>query len=228
MAGALRALPIVAGYVPIGFTYGAVTIEAGLPTLSAVLMSIVVYAGASQLIAVGLLASGVPTQAVVATTFVVNLRHLFLTSALAPYLEGWRKWELAAFAYEVTDETFGVHASQFAAGSVDKQASFATNICAQCAWVVGTGLGIVAGRAMGDVRRFGLDFALPALFLTLLALQVETWTQAGTALASLALAGLMLMAGAGHWTVPVAAVSAAAVGVGLHVALEKRGHAAAR
>ena len=220
-AGVLRALPVVAGYVPIGFSYGALATKAGLPTLHTVMMSIVVYAGASQLIAVGLLAAGVPALSIVVTTFVVNIRHVIMTSALAPYLSGWRRSELAVFAFHVTDETFAVHASQFAAGSVDKPASFATNICAQCAWVAGTGLGIMAGHAIGDVRRFGLDFALPAMFLALLTLQIKSWIQAGVALTSALLAWFLLAAGLRHWTTPVAAVAAAAAGLVLHSALSR-------
>jgi 4-azaleucine resistance transporter AzlC len=218
-AGIVRALPIVAGYLPIGFGYGALATDAGISTLHTVLMSIVVYAGASQLIAVGLLAAGVPALSIVATTFVVNVRHLIMTLALAPYLVGWRRSELAAFAFQVTDETFGMHASQFAAGSVDKPASFATNIISQCAWVAGTGLGIVAGHAIGDVRRFGLDFALPAMFLALLTIQTRTWVQVFVALVSAILAAALLTMGLGHWTTPIAAAAAAAVGVTLHRAL---------
>jgi len=218
-AGIIRALPIVAGYVPIGFSYGALATEAGLSEMHTILMSVVVYAGASQLIAVGLIAAGVPALSIVVTTFVVNVRHLIMASALAPYLVGWRRSELAAFAFHITDETFTVHASQFAAGSVDRPATFATNICAQCAWIGGTGLGIVAGHAIGDVGRFGLDFALPAMFLALLTIQTRTWVQLGVALVSAVLATVLLTTGLGHWTTPIAAAAAAAVGVVLHGAL---------
>lgn len=215
-AGVSAALPIVAGYVPIGFSFGVLANKAGLSALNTVLMSLIVYAGASQLIAVSLMTAGAPMHSIVLTTFVVNLRHVMFTSVLARHLSQWGRAQLAAFAFHVTDETFVVHTSRFAAGVIEKPAAFATNVTAQVAWVAGTGLGVAAGAVIGDVRRLGLDFALPAMFIALLALQITDWAQvAVAAIAALAAALLLLLAGAGHWTTLIAATVAAAAGVWL-------------
>ena len=114
--GATRALPIILGYTPVAAAYGILAQKAGISDLNTVLMSILVFAGASQFIAVGLIEAAVPAASIILTTFVVNLRHMILASALAPHLRKWRVWELAAFSYQLTDETFALHASSLAAG----------------------------------------------------------------------------------------------------------------
>ena len=87
LASAFRqALPIILGYVPVGFAYGVLAQKSGLSGLNTLLMSALVYAGSAQLIAVGLFAAAVNPLAIVATTFIVNLRHLLMSAALAPYL----------------------------------------------------------------------------------------------------------------------------------------------
>ena len=82
--------------------------------LNTVLMSILVYAGSSQLIAVAMFGAGMGPLSIIATTFVVNLRHMLMSASLAPNLRKWSKWELAAFAYEITDESFAIHSTRFA------------------------------------------------------------------------------------------------------------------
>ena len=177
--GVLRAMPIVLGYVPVGLAYGILAQKAGISALNIILMSILVYAGSSQLIAVSLFGAHVPVLSIIMTTFVVNLRHLIMTSALTPYLKHWRKYELAAFAYEVTDETFAVHSTQFPEGVPGKAEVFAINVTAQTAWITGTILGIVLGRLVTDVKPFALDYALPAMFVALLVLQIKQWRHDG-------------------------------------------------
>ena len=80
--GMTKALPIALGYIPIGFAYGVLAQQAGLSTINTLLMSVIVYAGSSQLIAVGLFAATVPGLTIILTTFVVNLRHMLFSAAL--------------------------------------------------------------------------------------------------------------------------------------------------
>ena len=77
--------------------------KAGLSPFNTLLMSIIVYAGSAQLIAVGLISSGLTPLSIIITTFIVNLRHMLMSAALSPHLQSWRKPELAVFAYELTD-----------------------------------------------------------------------------------------------------------------------------
>ncbi|MCD6286836.1 MAG: AzlC family ABC transporter permease, partial [Anaerolineae bacterium] len=150
--GVTRALPIVMGYVPIGFAYGVLAKQAGLSVFNAVAMSVLVYAGSAQLIGAGLFAAAAPALSIVATTFVVNLRHMLFSAALSPYLKGWRKSALAIFAYELTDETFAVHSVSFPDGVPSKAEVIAVNVTAQLSWLCGSWLGAVVGGLIKDVK----------------------------------------------------------------------------
>jgi 4-azaleucine resistance transporter AzlC len=220
--GVVRTLPVMLGYVAIGFAFGVLSQKSGLAWFNTLALSIIVYAGSAQLIAVGLFAAGVAPVSIVLTTFIVNLRHLLLSAALSPYLRGWRKRELAFFAYELTDESFAVHAAQFVTGAWSKAEVFATNITAQVSWVAGTVLGIVAGGLIGDVRPLALDYALPALFIALLVLQITDRLQIAVAVLSGLLALTLVLAGVDQWNVIIATLVSATVGVGVEQWIKRR------
>jgi 4-azaleucine resistance transporter AzlC len=214
MSGFTQAAPIVLGYLPIGFAFGTLAQKAGLSTLNTLLMSLLVYAGSAQLIAVGLFATGTPALSIIATTFVVNLRHLLMSAALAPYLERWRKPGLAAFAYELTDESFAVLSLRFGAGIVSKVEAFVVNATAQVAWVTGSWLGALAGQSIADVRPLALDYALPAMFVALLVLQLRDGLQVGVALfAGLLAVMLSSSSGMAQWSIIAATLAGASIGV---------------
>jgi 4-azaleucine resistance transporter AzlC len=214
-SGVSQAIPIVMGYLPIGLAYGVLAQKAGLSPLNTLLMSIIVYAGSSQLIAVGLISAGAPPLSIVLTTFVVNLRHLLMSAAVAPFLRRWSKLKLAVFAYELTDETFAVHSARFTAEGPNFAEAIATNATSQVAWVTGTGLGILVGNGITDVRPLGLDYALPAMFIALLVLQISDRVQIAVAVMSGALSVGLLLAGLDQWSVMIATVLGAAIGVAL-------------
>jgi 4-azaleucine resistance transporter AzlC len=220
--GLVLAAPIVLGYVPIGFAYGILAQKAGLSTFSTLLMSLLVYAGSSQLIAVGLFAAGSSAWSIIVTTFVVNLRHMLMSAAVSPYLERWRQPELAAFAYQLTDETFAVHSARFASGTIDKPEAFTINVTAQVAWIVGGWLGTVAGQLVTDVKSLALDYALPAMFVALLVLQTKDRVQIGVALLAGVMAVGLSLAGMDQWTVIAATLAGATCGVLLEEWIKKR------
>jgi len=216
-SGVTKAVPIVLGYVPIGLTYGVLAQKAGLSGLNAVLMSLLVYAGSSQLVAAGLFGAGAPAPTIILTTFVVNLRHMLLSAAVSPYLKSWRKGELAAFAYELTDETFALHAVRFPSGVPPKGEVFAVNVTAQASWLLGTGLGVALGEIIGDVEPLGLDYVLPAMFIALSVMQMEDAIHVGVALFGGALSVALLLLGVAQWNVILATIIAASVGVCLEL-----------
>ena len=215
LTGVSQAVPIVLGYVPIGLTFGVLAQKAGISGLNTVLMSLLVYAGASQFIAAGLFAAGVPPLSIVLTTFVANLRHLLMAASLVPYLDRWRRSELAAFAYQLTDETFAVHTVQFGSGAIHKADVFWVNAIAQVAWVSGSWLGVVGGQFVADPGPWGLDYALPAMFVALLVLQIKDRIQIVVALATGLLAVLLSLWGLEQWVVILSTLAGATLGVGL-------------
>jgi len=165
-------LPIVLGYIPVGFAYGVLAQKSGLSLMNAVAMSVIVFAGSAQLIGAGLFGAGAGPLALIATTFVVNLRHLLMSAALAPKLRGWRKWQIALFGYELTDETFALHTMRMSRDHPPLAETFGVNVTAQFSWIVGSLAGYLAGGQIADVRPVGLDYALPAMFIALLVPQI--------------------------------------------------------
>jgi 4-azaleucine resistance transporter AzlC len=176
-------------------------------------MSILVYAGSSQLIAAGLFASAAPVLSIVLTTFVVNLRHMLFSAALSPYFREWRKGALAAFAYELTDEVFAVHSVQFPEGVPPKAEVFALNVTVQLSWLAGSWLGAVVGGLVTEVEPFALDYTLPAMFIALLVIQIRARLEIVIAAFAGLLSVLLALLGMGRWGVILATVIGATLGV---------------
>ncbi|MBG0774672.1 AzlC family ABC transporter permease [Oleidesulfovibrio alaskensis] len=227
--GMRRAVPIVLGYLPVGFAFGVLADKTGLSPLEAVFMSTAVFAGSAQLIAVGMLATaagaGAAMFSVVLTTFVVNLRHLLMAASLAPYLRRWSRPMQALFAFQLTDETFAMHAVHFQSSKAgngvaalqseyvpDKAETLGLNMTAQLGWVAGSALGALFGGLIGDVKPLGLDYALPAMFVALLVAQVRGRLHVVVAVTSAAVSVGLAYAGAGQWNVILATVFAATLG----------------
>jgi len=209
------ALPVVMGYLPIGFAYGMLAINAGLTPFVTIAMSVVVYAGSAQLMAVSLFQAGINPFSIIATTLIVNLRHLLFSASLAPYLERWQKSQVAAFCFELTDETFGVHSLRFERGENTAASSMSINLTCQMAWVVGTILGVVAGGLITDVKPYALDYALPAMFIALLILQIKSRLHLAVALTGGVASILVWLGGITQWNVILATLLAATLGAGV-------------
>ncbi len=213
--GSILAFPIVIGYITIGFAYGVLARKAGISVGNTMLMSLLVFAGSAQLIAVGLIMTGISSASIIATTFIVNLRHFLMSAALTPYLKKWRKRELAALAYQLTDETFVIHATQFSAGRIDKTISFTINATAQTSWFVGTCVGVAASRLIADMKPYALDYALPAMFIGLLVIQINDRIKVWVALLTGILAVVLLRSGIDQWSVIIATLVGATFGIGV-------------
>ncbi len=210
-----QAAPIVMGYAPVGAAFGVLAHKTGLSLLSTVLMSVMVYAGSAQLIAVAMFAAGMSPASIVATTFVVNLRHLLMTASLSRYLKGWDKWKLALFAYEVTDESFALHSARYAHGDTNPRVSFLINSIAHLSWILASWVGFLAGSAIPDIKPLGIDFALPAMFIALLAMQAKNGLHVFIAGFTGMVAIVLVQSGADQWSVILATIIGATVGAGV-------------
>lgn len=215
-SGVRQALPIVLGYIPVGFAYGVLAQKSGLGMFNAVAMSVIVFAGSAQLIGAGLFGAAASPVTLIVTTFVVNLRHLLMSAALAPKLRGWNKWQIALFGYELTDETFALHSMRMAQRPLPaKIETFAINITAQSSWIIGSLIGFVAGEQISDVRPVGLDFALPAMFIALLVPQVIKPVYLMMAILAAGLSVTLYLLGFSQSHVLIATLVAATTGVGV-------------
>ena len=209
----LQALPIVFGYLPVAIAFGILANKAGISTANTLAMSLLVYAGSAQLISVTLIAAGISPWSIILTTFVVNLRHLLMSAALSPYVHSWQTSRLAVFAFELTDETFALHSTRFPLSEPQPHEVLSINVIAQSAWVFGTWVGVVAGGLITDVKPFGLDYALLAMFIALLILQIKDRRTVAVAVLGGLLSTALLMAGVSQWNVIIAALIAATFGV---------------
>lgn len=220
--GVRLAWPVVMGYVPIGLAMGVLAGQIGLAPLQTGAMSALVYAGASQFVAVAMLEAGAPALSIVMTTFLVNLRHILMSAALSPFLRGVRPGVLAGIGFLITDETFGVSHNEFAACGRGDPAVFAgLGLTSYFSWVAATVVGSWLGGALAAPEAWGLDFALPAMFIGLLAGQLRK----PIALAVAVLAAVAAVAGGpflGGWSVMVSAMLAAAAGVVIKPWMQRR------
>jgi 4-azaleucine resistance transporter AzlC len=222
LRGLKSVLPIILGYLPVGFAYGVLAEKSGLSLLNTVTMSVIVYAGSAQLIGTGLIAAGSGALALVFTTFIVNLRHLLMSAALAPKLSGWKKWQTVLFSAELTDETFALHSLRMAAGQPPKAETFAINLLAQASWIIGSLAGFLAGGRITDVRPIGLDYALPAMFIALIVPQVLKPLYLVMAICAAALSVTLLLAGFGRVNVIIATIVCAGCGACLDAWINRK------
>ncbi|MET8906915.1 AzlC family ABC transporter permease [Micromonospora sp. NPDC004551] len=156
---------IGAAMLAVGASFGAVAVAADLPAWATLAMSVLLYAGGAQFMAVGLIAAGSPLAAVLAG-LLLNARHLPFGLALGGAL-GARRWQRLLGSHLMTDE-----ATAFAlarpAGPGRRRAFWLAGVLLFLAWNAGTALGVLAGGAAGDPGALGLDAAFPAGLAALL------------------------------------------------------------
>ncbi len=169
--GVRATLPLMAGVIPFGAIFGALAVAGGIPGGIAAAMSAFVFAGSAQLIAVGLLTAGAGLLVVVSTTFFVNLRHNLYAATLAPYVKHLPQHWLLALAFWLTDETYLVVIQRYArpdASAYKHWFHLGSALTMYTSWQFSTWLGIWAGGSIPNPAGWGLDFALPAIFIGML------------------------------------------------------------
>lgn len=171
--GLAAAMPIALGYFPIAFSFGVAATRAGLSAVEAIGLSLIIYAGAAQFLALALITSGAPLLVSAFTLIAMNLRHVLYGPALIRRAgAGARTRHAWAWAFGLTDEVFGAALGQLARGlRFSEPFMFGLGLGAYAAWVGGTALGALAGGGAlqgWPVLDAALGFMLPALFLALL------------------------------------------------------------
>ncbi|MFC3344588.1 AzlC family ABC transporter permease [Paenibacillus abyssi] len=174
MQGIKDCVPTLLGYISIGFAAGIVGTSAHLSILEIGLLSALVYAGASQFIICAMLISASPVSAIIATTFIVNLRHFLMSAALAPHFSAYPLLKNIGIGSLLTDESFGVASNRIARGfKVNDRWMNGLNVAAYLTWIVSCMAGGWLGSWITDPVVYGLDFSLTAMFVALLLLQIS-------------------------------------------------------
>ena len=179
MLGAFRAalprtLPVLAGYLVLGVAFGLLLNSIGLGVFWAAAMSILVYAGSAQFLAVSLIGASASLPQVALLTFLLNFRHFFYGLSMVSRYQGVGKRKLY-LAFALSDETYAILAGALPPAQVDPaDYYFAVSLLDQCYWVAGSLIGATVGQLI-TFDTTGVDFAMTALFVVL---AVEQWKSA--------------------------------------------------
>lgn len=173
LAGARDQLPLLLGVLPFGLVFGTLAVQTGLTVLEAQGFSFFIFAGSAQFIAVGMVQAAAPAVLIVATIFVVNLRHALYSASLAPYLAHLpRIWKIA-LSWLLTDEAFAMASLRYR--KLDNRLAhwytLGTGVTLWAAWQLSTLGGILLGTQIP--ASWGLDFALPLTFIALLVMSID-------------------------------------------------------
>lgn len=190
--GVRDTFPLVVGAIPFGIIYGALAINSGLSTWASAGLSAIVFAGSSQFIAVGLIASGAGPMVIILTTFIVNLRHALYATTLGPHLRYLSQRWLVPLGFWLTDETFLVTARRFNQADDSRYKHWyylGSALFMYTNWQLVTWVGILAGHSLPEAGNWGLDFAMIATFIGMLAPLIEDKATV-TAVAAAGLTGL--------------------------------------
>ncbi|ABE57752.1 MULTISPECIES: AzlC family ABC transporter permease [Chromohalobacter] len=212
--GLRDSVSLAVGYAPIAFSFGVISVQAGLSPWQAVAISLLVFAGASQFVMVAMMAAGSGGLTVLSAVVMMNLRHLFYGPALATRLTSMPRRLAPWLAFGLTDEVFATAMAKGASRPLSPAWCLGLAAGAYLAWVGGTalGAGVGAGWASdGGYVAQALDFVLPALFLALLA---QAWRRARWPVVAVA-AGATLLGMVwwpGHVAMLVGMLAGAAVG----------------
>ncbi len=159
-------IPIFIGYFPAATAFGILARTTGTTFGEAMLFSIVVFAGASQFIALNLLATGMGPVGIILTTLLVNLRHFLISAYLSTRIRERAVKYYLPMAFGVTDETFSV--MSFTQKKLTRQFVMPLELTAYSGWVSGTFAGFMLGRFMPDILTQSMGVALYALLLAIL------------------------------------------------------------
>ena len=219
LAGCRDEAPILLGVMPFGMIYGVLAMDAGLGALTSQAMSSVVFAGSAQLVATRLVKESAPALVVVATIFVVNLRHALYSASVAPYVSHLPlRWRML-LAYLLTDEAYAVAGSRYARDGAVAEPSpnrhwyfLGAGFTLWASWQLSTAAGVFLGAQIPG--RWSLDFTLA---LTFIALVFPTLKDLASGAAALGAGVVAVVAFGAPYKLGLILAEAAGIGIGLAV-----------
>lgn len=165
--GVKSAVPVILGFVPTGIAYGIMARHGGFTILQTCGMSLTVFAGASQMMAVGMIEQGATLLAIILATFILNLRHFIMSTCVMNKMGKARTKVKLLAAFGVTDESFALFTSE---DEKNCSAPFFLGLITvtYLSWNVGTLIGAVASNFLPDILTASLGIALYAMFIGIL------------------------------------------------------------
>jgi len=173
LTGINQAIPVALAYVPLGLAFGVLANEAGLSVAEATFMSVMVFTGAGQYIAIGLIAAGGSMLTIVLANLLVNLRYSLFSTSLVPHLKSIPTTLASALMLGLTDETYAVAAVHLKENPATASYLAGLNLTSYLSWVVSSFAGASLGHMITNTEQLGLNFALPAMYTILLVLVIS-------------------------------------------------------
>lgn len=172
LMGARDTLPLIIAAIPFAIVYGALAISQGLSEWLVIGMSVFVFAGASQFVAVTLLAASTAFPVILLTVFIVNLRHMLYAASLMPKIEKLSQLIRVPMAFWLTDETYAVMSNRFSRGSDDDSQDvkfvpfyLGSSLAMYLNWLLFSWIGITLGQQIPNITSWGLDIAMVVAFI---------------------------------------------------------------
>jgi 4-azaleucine resistance transporter AzlC len=210
--GFLTTIVLWPGVIPFGIAFAIVAHAGGFSLVETQALSLLVFAGASQLITVTLAMAGVATIPIVLTAFLLNLRHVLYGLSLSRWFSGATRPPRGILAYFLTDESYGLTVRAFLDNNGSDAFLFGSEISLFSSWNVATLAGSLLGTLLPNPYHIGLDFIFPLVFLALLVPLLRSFRYVVVALTSVAVAAVASHFAAGGVAVLAAGVCAAGLG----------------
>ena len=203
-AAIVEGWPIFVTAVVVGIAFGLTARQSGLSIVETSATSVIVFAGAAQFVMVDLLRTGTPVPLIVLTVLLLNARHLLMAAAIRPFVQVASIPRRFGLAYVLTDEAFAMGIGWFRRGHRDLAYYAVFSTVLWCSWNLGTLLGAIFGAGVEDPQRFGIDFAITAVFVAIVAIGVRHRADVAVALVAALVAAALRLAGASAVAVVIA------------------------
>ena len=167
LSGVRAGVPVILGYIPVGIAYGIMARQAGFTLLQTCGMSVFVFAGASQMMTVGMYAQGASIAAMIITTFMLNLRHIIMSVCIMNRLRNESTKIRLVSAFGVTDESFAIFTTE-KEENISVPFFLGLIFSTYSSWVLGSFIGAVASNILPPLVTASLGIALYAMFIGLL------------------------------------------------------------
>lgn len=169
--GMKRGIPIVMGYIPVAIAFGILSKTIGISMFQSFLFSAFVFAGASQFMALNLIAIGAGAGEIILATLLVNFRHFIMSASLVTKISKDLKKYFPIIAFWNTDEVFSV--LSFEKKELTKGFILGIQFSAYSAWVLGTLVGYLLGGIMPEILSMSMGISLYALFIAILVPEIR-------------------------------------------------------
>ena len=176
LGGLKTSVPVMMGFIPVAIAFAIMASAAGLDGFESVAMSVMVYAGASQMMAVGMIAEGAGYLAIVVATFIMNFRHFIMSTCVFERMKRNGKRTGLAMklfcSFGVTDESFAIFTTSDTK-KCDKWYFTGVFLGPYLSWILGTLVGVLLGAVLPEIVSNSLGIALYAMFIALLVPNVK-------------------------------------------------------